>query len=187
MTIDAVYTAPIAASGRARAGALREASLEERLHYLDVDARILTRRVVRPGVAIGHLVTAPSGVWVIASRRYAGRPTTPQGGLLSRRTQTLQLGSRTATRLVASVALQAEVVRAELDASIPVSAMLCILDADWPIFGGAFTVDGVQVVWPKRACDVIETGHRLGTGQINDVHQQLSEAFPAAPTRHTIR
>lgn len=183
MTIDAGQTSHIAA---VRTGVLREAPLAERLHYLDVDARILTQRVVRPGIAVSHIVTAPSGVWVIASRRYPGRPT-PQGGLLSRRTQTLQLGSRTATRLVASVAAQAEAVRAVLDDTIPVSALLCILDADWPIFGGAFTVDGVQVVWPKKACDIIETGHRLGAAQVNDIHQQLAETFPTAPKRHTVR
>lgn len=180
MAIEAVQ------AHRQRTGTLREASLEERLHYLDVDCHILTGRVVRPGIATGHLVTAPSGVWVIASRRYAGRPS-PQGGTLSRRTQTLQLGSRTAARLVESVARQPEAVQAELGDSIPVSAMLCILDADWPVFGGAFTVDGVRVLWPKKACEVIETGHRLSIGQINDVHHQLAAAFPAAPKRHAVR
>ena len=180
MTIEAVQFAP------AHVGSLRETPLDERLHYLDVECRILTKRVVRPGLTAGHIVVAPSGVWVIGSRRYAGRPT-PQGGILSRRTQTLQLGSRTATRLVESVAAQAAAVRAELDAPVPVAGMLCVLDADWPIFGGAFTVDDVQVVWPKKACDIIETGHRLGSQQIHDVHAQLSEAFPSAQQRHTVR
>jgi hypothetical protein len=180
MTIDAVDAL------RLRAGTLRETALEERLHYLDVDCRILTRRVVRPGVTAAFLVVAPSGVWVLGARRYEGRPS-PQGGALSRRTQILQLGGRSATRLVAGVARQADAVQAELGAHVPVSAMLCVLDADWPIFGGSFTVDGVRVLWPKKACEVIETGHRLGTGQINDIHDQLATAFPVAPNRHGMR
>lgn len=171
---------------RSWTGTLRETPLEERLHYLDVDRRILSRRLLQPGVTAGHLVIAPSGVWVIASRRYEGRPT-PRGGALSRRTQILQLGSRGASRLVDGVARQAELVRAELGPDVPVAAMLCILDADWPIFGGAFTVAGVRVLWPKKACEVIEVGHRLSPGQIEDVHQQLTEAFPVAPRRHEVR
>jgi hypothetical protein len=180
MAIDAVGTT------RPRTGTLRESSLDERLHYIDIDCHILTRRMLRPGVTAAHLVVAPSGVWVIASRRYEGRPS-PQGGALSRRTQILQLGSRSATRLVNGVARQAEIVRSELGPDIPVAAMLCILDADWPIFGGAFTVDGVRVLWPKKACEVIETGHHLGKAQIDEVQQHLAEAFPFAPKRHDVR
>jgi len=168
---------------RPKAGSLHETALEERLHYLDVDSRILSRRVLHPGVVAAHLVVAPSGVWVVGARRYEGRPT-PQGGALSRQTQALELGNRTATRLVAGVARQAEFVQAELGADVPVSAMLCILDADWPVFGGAFTVNGVRVLWPKKACEVIETGHLIGATQIRELHDQLAAAFPASTLHH---
>ena len=177
MTIEAVGEL------RPKSGTLRETALEERLHYLDVDSRILSRRVIAPGVVAAHLVVARSGVWVVGARRYEGRPT-PQGGALSRPTEVLQLGNRTATRLVAGVARQAELVQAELGADIPVSALLCILDADWPVFGGAFTVNGVRVLWPKKACELIETGHRISAAQIRDVHDQLATAFPASTQRH---
>jgi len=181
MTIEAIDARPY------RSASTRESELEQRLHYLDVEARILSRRVLQAGVVAAHLVVAPSGVWVIAARRFEGRPT-PQGGVLSRRTQLIELGNRTATRLVAPVARQAELVRDALGAhanpEVPVSAMLCILDADWPMFGGSFTVDGVRVLWPERACEAIETGHHLDPAQIRELNETLANAFPATTGRH---
>lgn len=186
MTIQAIDAGGAAVrTERSYEGTLRETALEERLHYLDVDCRILARRVLRPGQLAAYLVIAPSGVWVLGARRYEGRPS-PQGGLLSRRTQILQLGKRSATRLVAGMARQTETVQTELGPDVPVAGMLCILDADWPVFGGAFTVDGVRVLWPKKACEVIETGRRLSPGQIDDLHERLGAAFPAAPNRHAV-
>jgi hypothetical protein len=164
---------------------LREARLEERLQHLDLNCHILSRRAISPGVVAAHLVTAPSGVWVLGSRQYAGRPA-PTGGILSRRTQTLQLGGRTASRLVASLTRQARAVRAEVGPDIPVTALLCILDADWPIFGGSFVVEDVRVLWPKKACELIETGQLLAATQIRQVHEQLGTAFPPAAGRQAV-
>ena len=36
---------------------------------------------------------------------------------------------------------------------IPVHGMLCFIEADWPLFGGAFTIFGVDVPRPKNAAD----------------------------------
>ena len=164
----------------ARTGSLAEPSLEYRFADLDPACRVLSRRTLGTGT-VQHVVVAPSGVWVLAERRSPGRPAAP-GGLLGRRTETLQLGRRTAARLVDSVARQAEAVRAELGADVPVGALLCILDADWPIFGGSFTVDGVRVLWPKKACEVMASGQRLSPAQVADVAARLDAALPPAPT-----
>lgn len=31
--------------------------------------------------------------------------------------------------------------------------MLCFVDASWPLIGGAFTIDGVDVLWPKKLAE----------------------------------
>ena len=33
---------------------------------------------------------------------------------------------------------------------VPVRGVLCFVDADWPLIGGAFTVNDVAVLWPKK-------------------------------------
>lgn len=33
---------------------------------------------------------------------------------------------------------------------IPVHGVLCFIEADWPVVGGAFATRGVQVLWPKK-------------------------------------
>ena len=167
-------------------GMLAERSLQHRFADLTDECRELSRRALGT-TSVHHLAVAPSGVWVVAERRSPGRPA-GQGGLLSRRTETLHLGRRNAARLVHGVRRQADAVRDLLGADVPVGALLCILDADWPIFGGAFAVDGVRVLWPKKACDVITAGQRvLSPAEIDDIAERLGQLLPpaAAPRSHT--
>lgn len=37
---------------------------------------------------------------------------------------------------------------------VPVRGALCFLEAEWPLFSGAFATRGVQVLWPKRLVKV---------------------------------
>lgn len=45
---------------------------------------------------------------------------------------------------------QVDVVRGIVDDDIPVSGVLCFIQADWPLIGGAFTTRDVEVLWPKK-------------------------------------
>ena len=165
---------------------LPDTRIEDRLDLLGIDSPILRRRRIAPGVVAARIVTAPSGVWVLAARQQVGRPT-PAGGLLGRRTETLRLGARAADRLVASVGRQVTVVRSVLDADVPVGGMLCVLEPQWPLFGGSFTVGDVRVLWPRKAREVIGAGYRLDPRRVLAVHEHLAATFPAAPERHPVR
>jgi len=122
---------------------------------------------------------------VIDAKRYKGRPELQvRGGFLSPRVQTLRVSGRDCTKLVEGVLKQVDLVRAatavqSVDVS-PVCGMLCFIDAGWPLLGGSFTIDGVQVLWPKKAAQAITTEGPLARDQIARIHRHLAGAFPAA-------
>jgi hypothetical protein len=67
-----------------------------------------------------------------------------------------------------------------LPAAVQAHGMLCFIEADWPLFGGSFSISGVKVLWPAKAAD-----HILGTGpltshEIDALHRLLDTEFPVA-------
>ena len=94
---------------------------------------------------------AASGVYVIDAKKYRGHPHLKIGGGLFRpRVERLLVGSRDCTTLVDGVLKQVDVVRGLLGDDVSVHGVLCYIDADWPLVGGAFTIRGIQALWSKR-------------------------------------
>ena len=143
------------------------------------------RRVPRSRANIDHIAVAPTGVWVIDAKRYRGRPTLRvQGGILRPRVERLMVGSRDCTRLVAGVHGQVDVVRSALAASgepeVPVHGVLCFVDADWPLFGGAFVIDSVCVLWPRKLAEKLTAPGDLAPDRVEVIHRALASRFRAA-------
>lgn len=143
------------------------------------------RRIPRTRANIDHLAVASSGVYVIDAKRYKGRPTLRvEGGILRPRTSKLMVGSRDCTKLVEGVHKQVALVREALDVAglgdVPVAGMLCFVDADWPLFGGSFVIDGVGVVWPKKADERLVAPGALEPSKVEAVHRTLAAHFPIA-------
>lgn len=61
-----------------------------------------------------------------------------------------------------------------------VSSVLCFVEADWPLIGGDFHVDGVYVTWPKKPASRITHPGPLDEARIDSVHRRLLAAFPPA-------
>lgn len=146
--------------------------------------RVLHDRRIRGTRAnIDHIAVGPTGVYVIDAKRYKGRPDLRvQGGILRPRSFTLTVGGRDCTKLVAGVHRQVDLVTAAL-ASYPdvrVRGMLCFVDADWPLLGGAFSVEGVDVLWPKKAAQLLNRDGDLSADQVDDLHRLLASTFPIA-------
>jgi hypothetical protein len=75
---------------------------------------------------------------------------------------------------------QVERVTATLgDSASPVTGALCFLEADWPLIGGSFTVDGIQVVWPRLLVKRMTESPPQDL-DIEAIHARLSSSFPAA-------
>lgn len=164
-------------------GAIGEEILAERLKELPDSARMLhDRRIPGTRANIDHIVVTTAGVWVIDAKRYKGqRPSLHvEGGLIRPRVETLRVGGRDKTKLVDGVRSQVERVGDALaDTNIKVKGALCFVEADWPLIGGAFTVNDVDVLWPnlllKRLTDSADEPI-----DVDSIHTRLATAFPAA-------
>jgi len=164
-------------------GAVGEELLAERLKDLPDTFRVLhDRRIPRTRANIDHIVIGPSGVWVIDAKRYKGkRPALRvEGGILRARVESLRIGGRDGTKLVDGVQSQVARVTVALgDVEVPVTGVLCFLEADWPLIGGSFTVKSIRVVWPRL---LIKQMTEIATGfvDVDAIHARVAAAFPSA-------
>ena len=168
-------------------GARGEELLGRRLDGLaEYGVLVLHDRRIPPTKAnIDHIAVGPSGVFVIDAKRYQGRPNLRiEGGLFRPRTEKLMVGSRDCTKLVAGVHGQLDRVRTALEraglAETPVRGMLCFVEGDWPLIGGAFTISELDVLWPRKAVEYLVKPGPLDEATVRRVHRVLAEAFPPA-------
>ncbi|UFN46782.1 NERD domain-containing protein [Nocardioides okcheonensis] len=138
------------------------------------------RRMPGTRANIDHIAVTPSGVFVIDPKRYAGRPTLRvEGGILRPRTEKLLVGGRDRTKLVDGVLKQVDVVRSIVGTDVPVTGVLCFIEADWPLIGGAFTTRGVDVLWPKKLYPRL-MAHATSETDVDAVLRALAPALPPA-------
>jgi Nuclease-related domain len=164
-------------------GAVGEEKLAGRLDLMiEGGARVLhDRRIPGTRANIDHLVIGPAGVFVIDAKRYTGRPQRKvEGGIFRPRTETLLVGRRDCTKLLAGVHKQLGLVRAALQRDGDVYGMLCFVDADWPVFGGDFSIGGLDVLWPKKVAERVFATEWLTEADIAAIHGRLATAFPSA-------
>ncbi|MCJ1715417.1 nuclease-related domain-containing protein [Curtobacterium sp. VKM Ac-2922] len=163
-----------------RSGAIGEERVGASLDALSSDVvRVLhDRRRGRSRANIDHLVVTTTGVWVIDTKRYQSeRPTLRvDGGILQPRTERLFVGRRDRSSLLLGMQKQLDAVRSVVD--VPVVGALCFIDADWPIIGGSFQVDGVHVVWPKKLSKLLRRA--AGDVDVTAVEQRLQSEFRPA-------
>lgn len=164
-------------------GAIGEELLAKRLAALPETFRVMHDRRIRGTRAnIDHIAVGPSGVWVIDAKRYKDkRPELRvEGGIFRHRVESLRVGGRDGTKLVDGVRSQVQRVReAVVDDTIPIAGVLCFLEADWPLFGGSFTVDEVHVVWPRLLVTRMTEAPGMAV-DVDAIHARLAEAFPVA-------
>ena len=164
-------------------GAVGEERLAIRLNASESETcRVLhDRRMPGSRANIDHLAVTPTGVYVIDAKRYQGRPRLRvEGGLVRPRAERLIVGRRDCTKLVDGVLKQVETVRTIVGDQIPVRGVLCFVDADWPLIGGAFTTRDVQVLWPRRLLSNLAQPGALDADAVQRVHRDLAEALRAA-------
>jgi hypothetical protein len=162
-------------------GSTGEVKLAAKLERWTADAGVVLlhdRRVPGSVANIDHIAVGPSGVLVIDAKRYSGRiGVERRGGLFTPRTQHLVVAGRDRSKLVDGVLHQRDVVQAHTD--VPVRAVLCFVDGDWPLFG-ALEVRGVPVVPPRKAARLCSAPGSLDTERIRSVALRLAEVFVPA-------
>ncbi len=162
-------------------GAVGEERLGAGLDKLVSDSLMVLhdRRVPGSKANIDHMVVTPGGIWVIDAKRYKGRPALKiEGGILRPRVDKLLVGRRDCTTLIDGMVKQVGLVR-EVAEGIPVTGVLCFIEADWPLLGGAFAIRGVDVVWPKRLMKLLAE-QRESVLDVQATHKLLGAHFPPA-------
>ena len=164
-------------------GAVGEELMAKRLADVPDTFRVMHDRRIRGTKAnIDHIAIGPSGVWVIDAKRYKDkRPELRVGGGLFRpRVESLRVGGGDGTKLVDGVKSQVDRVSDALaDDTIPITGVLCFLEADWPLLGGSFAVEEVHIVWPRLLVKRM-TEARAVAFDVEATHARLAEAFPIA-------
>lgn len=162
-------------------GAVGEERLGARLNALTADglAVLHDRRIPGSKANIDHIAITPGGIWVIDAKRYKGRPELKiEGGILRPRLEKLLVGRRDCTKLVDGVLKQVDVVR-DLVGDVPVTGVLCFIEADWPLIGGAFSTRSVHVLWPKRLAKVL-TEQTAGDVDVAAMRETVASRFKSA-------
>lgn len=128
------------------------------------------------------MVVCPAGVFIIDAKRYRdARPELRvEGGIIRPREELLIVGGRDRTKLVQGMHKQLGLVQAALadQPDVPVHGVLCFVDADWPLFGGPFSVQGVGVTGIKKLRERLIMSGPLDPDRIADLQWQLHETFP---------
>lgn len=164
-------------------GALGEERLGQRLNELaSDDLRVLhDRRIPKSRANVDHIAIGKNGVHVIDAKRYGGRPKlSVEGGLLRPRVEKLIVGSRDCTKLVDGVLKQVTLVQAIVGDQVSVTGVLCFVEADWPLFGGDFSIRAVEVMWPKKLYPRLASDGPFDAEAVRGIHEQLSRALPPA-------
>jgi hypothetical protein len=143
------------------------------------------RRIPGTKANIDHIAVGPRGVFVIDAKHYAGAPSLRvSGGLFEARRVRLMVGTRDCTHLVGGVHRQVSLVENALEAAgfhdMPVFGMLCFVEADWPLLGGDFTIDNVEVLWPKKAAKKNTAPGSFDATTAASVGRALELHFPRA-------
>jgi hypothetical protein len=161
------------AQGEERVARSLERHLDDRLLVLH------DRRIPRSRANIDHIVVAPSGVWVIDSKRYRGKVAVSKPLFGKAR---LTIAGRDKTKLVEGLAKQVGLVEAvmrELAPDIPVRGALCFVDADLPLVGN-LSFDGYPLLYPKRLAKRINGDGPLAPERARELAAALSQRFPSA-------
>jgi hypothetical protein len=133
----------VGAEGEERIGALLSRAVGD-------DGVVLhDRRIPHSRSNLDHLAVVPSGVWVIDSKHYHGRlERRTVGGWFTSR-ETLSVGRREQSKLIASAGRQRAEVARHLPSHIPVRVALCFTGVELGLFARPFVLEGVLVTWPK--------------------------------------
>ncbi len=161
-------------------GAIGEERLGARLDSLVTEsvAVLHDRRIPGTNANIDHIAITAAGIWVIDAKRYKGRPELKiEGGILRPKVEKVLVGRRDCTKLVDGVLKQVGLVR-EVVGDLPATGVLCFVEADWPLIGGAFATRGVEVLWPKRLVKLLN--EEEGTVDVAPVRDDLASHFKPA-------
>jgi hypothetical protein len=137
------------------------------------------RRMPRSRANIDHIAIAPSGVWVIDSKRYKGKVAVSRPLFGQPK---LTINGRDRTKLIDALTKQVRVVEAglaEFAARTTVRGALCFVDADLPLLR-ILSFNGHPLLYPKALAKRISADGPLTETDVRAVAAEMAQRFPSA-------
>jgi hypothetical protein len=128
---------------------------------------------------IDHIAVAPSGVWVIDTKRYKGKVRVVKPLLGNAK---LTIAGRDKSTLADGLARQVAAVQAAvggLGFDLRVAGAFCFVDAELPLLGSS-TFRGFPLLYPRPLARRVRRGGGLSPDQVAAVAAHLASRFPAA-------
>lgn len=148
--------------------------------YLDDGVILLhDRRIPHSRANIDHIAVAPSGVWVIDTKRYKGKATIDRPLLGKPR---LVISGRDQTKLIDGLDRQVVLVRAamqQIAPETPTRGALCFVDTHLPLIE-TLTVSGYPLLYPKRLAKRMNRAGPTSEATVSDTAAALASIFVAA-------
>jgi hypothetical protein len=162
-------------------GAAGEEQIGRRLAELCGERVILLHDRCIPGsrANIDHIAIAPTGVWVIDTKRYRGKVVVEKPLL---RQPKLKIGGRDRSGLVDGLARQVEAVRAavlEIDPGVPVHGALCFVEADLPLLG-TLRFAGYPLLYVRALAKRLNAPGEVSAVRLRTVAQAVAVHFSSA-------
>ena len=141
------------------------------------------RKVPHTRGDLDHLVIAPSGVWVIDTKHFAGKAELRDAGRWRAPDPRLFVDGRDRTALVDGLGWQVAAVRGLLDpigfGEVPIHPVLLFSDSEWGRFAKPFEISGVRVLWGTRLVEWISGPGPMEPAMIDAIAAHLDERLPA--------
>lgn len=137
------------------------------------------RRIPHSPANIDHIAVAPSGVWVLDTKRYKGKVAVHKPLLGAAK---LTIAGRDRSRLVDGLARQVALVEtalADVAADVRVRGALCFVDADLPLLG-TLRINGYPLLYPKALAKRINANGPLAAELVHVAAVELARRFPPA-------
>ncbi len=137
------------------------------------------RRIPGSRANIDHIAIAPSGVWVVDTKRYKGRIQVARPLFGS---AMLKIAGRDQSKLVAGLRKQVDLVRPVAAGVVPGAAVrgaLCFVEGDLPMLG-TLSVDGFPLLHRRSLPKALNAGGPLTADDVVALTKALAQAFPPA-------
>jgi len=172
-------------------GSIGESKLAAALGKIDREDVVFLhdRRVPRTRSNIDHLVVAPTGIYVVDAKRYAGKVEVRNvAGLLRPPDHRLHVGHRDCSKLARAMGWQVDAVRAALGdrVDLSITPVLCFVDAEWPMFGGPEEFEGVRTEGSRSLRKLVTRPGPLTCDDVVDIAVVLSQQLPPYSPSQTV-
>jgi hypothetical protein len=161
-------------------GARGERKLAEALEGATDTIVLSDRRVPGTRGNIDHLLIAPAGVFVVDAKRYKGSLRIRDVGGFFRTDNRLYVGGRDCSHLADNMGWQVQAVEtllASVEVAMPVTPVLCFIDAEWPLLFPPDSFRGVLLEDPRSLRKRIAATQSLDAVAMDQLARILAIGF----------